>query len=128
VWQVLLDHEHMASWSPFSRSDVVSRPDDGGDVGTVRRLSGGPAGLHLTESVVVSEAPYRLEYTAEGAPGQSFYHGFVTLDPTPGGGTRITWEAQFRSKLPGARAITSATLRSLAQGLATAAETPVLTQ
>jgi catechol 2,3-dioxygenase-like lactoylglutathione lyase family enzyme/uncharacterized protein YndB with AHSA1/START domain len=127
VWQVLLDHGGMASWSPFSRSDVVSRPDDGGDVGTVRRLSGGPAGLRLTETVVVAEAPHRLEYTAQGAPGQRFYHGFVTLDPTPGGGTKITWEAQFRTMLPGARAITSATLRSLAQGLATTAETPALT-
>jgi len=127
VWEVLVDHQRMASWSPFSRSVVVSRPDDGADVGTVRRLSGGPAGLHLTETIVVSEAPHRLEYTAEGAPGQSFYHGFVTLDPTPGGGTTVTWEAQFRSLLPGAGAITSAMLRSLAQGLATTAETPVLT-
>jgi len=75
---------------------------------------------------VAAEQPYRLEYTAVGAPGQRFYHGFVTLDPTPGGGTTVTWEAQFRSVVPFTEAITSATLGSLARGLAAAAEEPVV--
>ena len=91
-------------------------------MGTIRKLSGGPAGLSLTETIVVAEEPYRLEYTATGVPGTSFYHGFVTLDSTPAGETKITWEAQFRSPLPGAGMITSATLRSLVKGLAAASE------
>jgi len=122
VWEVLTDHEHMADWAPFKSSEVLTRPGDAGEVGTVRRLSGGPAGLSLTETIVVAEEPYRLEYSAVGVPGTSFYHGFVTLEPTPVGKTKITWEAQFRSPLPGAGLITSATLRSLVRGLTTASE------
>ena len=68
VWEVLTDHERMSEWSPFSSSEVVSRPSDGGEVGTVRRLSGGPARLAVTETMVVAEEPNRLEYTAKGAP------------------------------------------------------------
>jgi len=126
VWEVLTDHEHMADWASFKSSEVLSRPRDAGQVGTVRKLSGGPAGLSLTETIVVAEEPHRLEYTATGVPGARFYHGFVTLEPTSVGGTKITWEAQFRSPLPGAGRITSATLRSLVNGLTTASEqTPV---
>jgi catechol 2,3-dioxygenase-like lactoylglutathione lyase family enzyme len=47
---------------------------------------------------------------------------FVTLEPTPAGKTKITWEAQFRSPLPGVGMISSATLRSLVKGLTTASE------
>jgi catechol 2,3-dioxygenase-like lactoylglutathione lyase family enzyme/uncharacterized protein YndB with AHSA1/START domain len=122
VWEVLTDHEHMADWTPFKSSEVLIGPVEGGGVGTVRKLSGGPAGLSLTETIVVAEKPYRMEYTASGVPGTSFYHAFVTLEPTPAGGTRITWEAQFRSLLPGAGMITSATLRTLVKGLVTASE------
>jgi catechol 2,3-dioxygenase-like lactoylglutathione lyase family enzyme/uncharacterized protein YndB with AHSA1/START domain len=121
VWAVLTDHEHMADWSPFSTSEVVSRPGDG-EVGTVRKLSGGPAALSLTETIVAAEEPYRLEYKAQGAPAQSRYHGFVTLEPTPGGGTEITWEAQFRSNLPGAGAITRRMLQQLVSGLTQTAQ------
>ena len=124
VWQVLIDHTSMPTWSPFRRSEVVADPDGHGGVGTVRRLSGGPLGMHLVERVVAAEEPYRLEYSAEGAPGQDFYHGFVTLEPLPGGGTRVTWEAQFHSRLPGVTAATTRVLRSLVQGLARVAEQP----
>ena len=82
--------------------------------------------MSLTETIVVAEEPYRLEYTAEGAPGQSFYHGFVTLETLPGGGTKLSWEAQFRSKLPGAGVVTSKLLRSLVDGLGAKAEQPAV--
>lgn len=78
--------------------------------------------MFITETIVAAEQPYRLEYKAKGAPLQWKYHGFVTLEPTSGGGTTITWEAQFRSPVPGSGMITSATLRSLAKGLAGEAE------
>ncbi|HEX7459792.1 MAG TPA: SRPBCC family protein [Acidimicrobiales bacterium] len=126
VWQVLVDHTAMSTWSPFRRSEVVADPDGHGGVGTMRRLSGGPLGMSLTERIVAAEEPYRLEYTAEGAPGQDFYHGFVTLEPLPGGGTRLTWEAQFHSRLPGVTAATTRVLRSLVQGLTRVAEQPIV--
>lgn len=122
VWRILVDHEHMADWSPFARSQVVHRPADGGEVGTVRRLDGGPMGLSLTETVVVAEAPHRLEYAATGVPGGRFLHGFVTLDETAGGGTRIAWEAQLRSPLPVTERIATYAVRSLANGLGVAAD------
>jgi len=126
VWQVLVDHTAMSTWSPFRRSEVVADPDGHGGVGTMRRLSGGPLGMSLTERIVAAEEPYRLEYTAESAPGQDFYHGFVTLEPLPGGGTRLTWEAQFHSRLPGVTAATTRLLRSLVQGLARVSEQPTV--
>lgn len=130
VWQVLLDHEEMPAWSPFQQAEVVRAPVSGAEVGTVRRLRGGPLGLAVTETIVAAEPGHRLEYTAEGAPATKAYHGFVTLEETPAGGTRITWEAQFRSPLPGATRITTATLKSLVAGLAAtadAAAVPALT-
>jgi len=126
VWQVLTDHEHMSDWSPFGRSEVLSRPEDGGEVGTVRRLSSGPVGLALTETVFAAEEPNRLEYTAKGAPMQWMYHGFVTLEPTPGGGTQITWEAQFRTVVRGPGLVTKQMLTSLVNGLARTAEQPAI--
>jgi catechol 2,3-dioxygenase-like lactoylglutathione lyase family enzyme len=128
VWRTLVDHERMADWAPFGTSRVLARPADGGEVGTVRELAGGPGGLRVTETVVVAEEPYRLEYTATGAPGTRAYHGFVTLDPTPGGGTRLTWEAQLRSPLPGTGKVTSALLRSLVGGLTAAVERAAVTR
>ncbi len=125
VWQVLVDHERMPRWTPFSGSEVLFRPPEGGEVGTVRRLTGGPARLSVTETIVAAEEPYRLEYTAEGAPGQSAYHGFVTLTPLPGGWTNLMWEAQFRSRAPGVGSMTARMLRSLVNGMATEAVQPV---
>lgn len=125
VWDVIIDHDRMAEWSPFASTEVLSRPAQG-EVGLVRRLSGGPVGLSVTDTIVAAEAPYRLEYKATGAPGQWMYHGFVTLEPTSGGGTAITWEGQFRSPLPGTATITSMVLRSLVNGLARAAEQPIV--
>lgn len=127
VWQVLIDHDQMSQWSPFSRSSTVGRPGGGTEVGVIRRLSGGPAGLAVTERIVAAEEPYRMEYTAQGAPGQWMYHGFVTLEPTRGGGTTITWEGQFRSPLPGAASITRAFIRAIVDGLAARAEQAVPT-
>lgn len=126
VWALLVDHERMQTWSPFARSEILAKGQDGGEVGTVRRLSGGPAGLRVTETVVVADAPYRLEYTAVGAPGQSDYHGFVTLEPTPSGGTNLLWQAQFHARVPGTGPVTSAMLRTLVRGLATQVEQPAL--
>ncbi|MEQ6899674.1 SRPBCC family protein [Nocardioides sp. YIM 152588] len=121
VWAVLVDHEEMAEWAPFKSTTVVREGDRDG-VGLVRRLSGGPLGMGLTETIAAVEAPYRLEYRAKGVPGQSRYHGFVTLDRAGDGGTRITWEAQYRSLLPGSVPITGAMLRTLSAALARAAE------
>lgn len=122
VWEVLTDHDRMSEWSPFSSSKVVSRPSDGGEVGTVRRLSGGPGRLGVTETMVVAEEPNRLEYTAKGAPLQWMYHGFVSLEPTPGGGTTVMWEAQFRTPVRGPGTITRGMLKSLVKGLTHDAE------
>jgi catechol 2,3-dioxygenase-like lactoylglutathione lyase family enzyme/uncharacterized protein YndB with AHSA1/START domain len=126
VWEILTDHVGMAVWSPFETASVLHRPYGGGEVGTVRRLGGGPLGVRTTEIIVTADRPYRLEYNAEALPGIWFFHGFVTLEPTPGGGTTVVWEAQFRSPLPGAGAIVSSMLRSLVTGLTTSAEQPPL--
>lgn len=122
VWAVLVDHEDMSAWAPFKSTEVVRQGDQDG-VGLVRRLSGGPAGMALTETIAAVEAPYRLEYQAKGVPGQSRYRGFVTIEPAAGGGSTVTWEAQYRSLVPGTVPVTAAMLRKLASALAGAAQT-----
>lgn len=118
---MLCDHENMFQWAPFKRS-TVQRVGDGRGVGLVRRLSGGPLGMALTETIVAAEAPHRLEYQARGVPGQSRYHGYVSVEPADGGGSTITWQAQYRSVLPASAPITAAMLRTLVRGLAQRAE------
>lgn len=125
VWAVLTDHERMSDWSPFGTSQILSPGAQGGQVGLIRRLSSGPAKLAVTETMVAAEKNHRLEYTAKGAPLQWMYHGFVTLDPTPGGGTTITWEAQFRTPVRGPGMVTKQMLTKLTNGLARAAEAHV---
>lgn len=117
VWAVVADHECMADWTPFKRAEVVSAGDADG-VGLVRRLSGGPAGMSVIERIVAAEAPYRLEYRAKGAPGMKRYHSFVTVEPDLSGGSTITWEAQYRTLLPGSTLVTGKMLCTLADGLA----------
>ncbi|MXP19830.1 hypothetical protein GIY30_00435 [Gordonia sp. HNM0687] len=121
VWAVLTDHASMFDWTPFKRSEVLSAGDDNG-VGLIRKLSGGPAGMTVHEQIVAAEAPRRMEYTAKGAPGMKRYHSFVDVEAEPGGGSTITWEAQYRTLLPGSTAITGRMVQTLADGLARAAE------
>lgn len=89
-------------------------------------LVGGPTRPTVIERVVAAEAPYRFEYTAQGAPLQWMYHGFVTLEPTAGGGTSVLWEAQFRSPVWGLGTITRRRLQRLVSGLVQAAERPAV--
>ncbi|MEE3853303.1 VOC family protein [Gordonia sp. LSe1-13] len=121
VWAVLDDHVAMSAWTPFKRSEVVSDGDAAG-VGLIRKLSGGPAGMTVHEQIITAEAPYRMEYTAKGAPGMKRYHSFVNVEENSSGGSTITWEAQYRTLLPGSTAITGRMVRTLAEGLARAAE------
>ncbi|MFV0495628.1 SRPBCC family protein [Mycobacterium sp.] len=117
VWAVLVDHEGMAEWAPFEACEVLHDGDADG-VGLVRRLTGGPAKMSVLEHVVAAEAPYRFEYKAQGAPGLSRYHSFVTVEAAPSGGSTISWEVQYRTSMPGSRLITGKMMRTLAQGLA----------
>ncbi len=121
VWSVLDDHATMADWTPFKRSEILSGGDDNG-VGLIRKLSGGPAGMAVTEQIIAAEAPHRMEYTAKGAPGMKRYFSIISVEANPFGGSTITWEAQYRTLLPGSAAITGRMVRTLADGLARAAE------
>jgi hypothetical protein len=75
-------------------SDGVPAPDG---VGALRRYRRGRR-AH-TEEVVAFEAPNRLGYEVrEGLPVRD-YHAEVALEPV-GGGTRITWTADFDGANP----------------------------
>ncbi|MGV9713195.1 SRPBCC family protein [Gordonia sp. NPDC003424] len=121
VWAVLDDHASMSEWTPFKRSQVVNGGDERG-VGLVRELSGGPVGMKVSEQIVAADAPHRMEYTAKGAPGMKRYFSIIDVEANPAGGSTITWEAQYRTLLPGSTAITGRMVQTLADGLARAAE------
>lgn len=63
---------------------------------------------------VTSEEPYRLEYT-HATWTTWMQHGFVTLELAPRGGTRIVWECQYRSPVPGRRRRTERRLADAVQ-------------
>jgi hypothetical protein len=93
VWARVADittWSHWGQWDETTRVREGEPPPDG--VGARRRFRRGRR-VH-TEEVVAFNAPRRFAYEVrEGLPVRD-YHAEVTLEPV-GGGTRITWIADF---------------------------------
>jgi uncharacterized protein YndB with AHSA1/START domain len=100
VWEVLSDHEGMASWGP---GITVSLRKMGGDdrngVGAVRVIdSRGPAPA-IVEEVTAFEPDRRLAYRAlSGVPLRN-YRGEVVLREVPGG-TEIAYTVSADQRVP----------------------------
>jgi hypothetical protein len=98
VWARVAD---ITTWSQWGQWDETTRVREGvpapDGVGALRRYRRGRR-VH-TEEVVAFEAPHRLAYEVrEGLPVRG-YHAEVVLEPV-GGGTRITWTADFDGTNP----------------------------
>jgi hypothetical protein len=98
VWARVAD---ITTWSQWGQWDETTRVSEGvpapDGVGTLRRYRRGRR-VH-TEEVVAFEAPHRLAYEVrEGLPVRD-YHAEVVLEPV-GGGTRISWTADFDGANP----------------------------
>ena len=100
VWDVLSDHEGMASWAPGLkvRLDRTGTEERNG-VGAVRRIEApGPAPA-IVERVVAFEPVRRLAYEAiSGVPFKE-YGGEVVLTPTHDG-TKVSYTVRYEPRLP----------------------------
>jgi len=95
VWALVRDIETWQDWGTWS-STTVHQPapgDDPQDVGVVRRLRQAPVtNLERVTELVPNE---RLSYElVEGLPFEN-YRASVQLADGAGGGTDITWRAEF---------------------------------
>lgn len=99
VWARYTEHEGWSTWAGLGRVKLVraGAPERDG-VGAVRAFSRSPG---LLEEVVAFEPPTLMQYRVTRGPLPLDRHlGEVTLDAVDGG-TRVTWRASFRCRLPG---------------------------
>jgi len=103
VWALVRDIDTWQDWGSWS-STTIQTPAPGDDpqgVGAMRRLRQAPiTNLERVTEIVPGE---RLGYElVSGLPFEN-YHAAVTLSDAAGGGTDITWRAEFdiKAKLRG---------------------------
>lgn len=99
VWETLADVPGWVRWGPFDES-ALERPgnDDPPGVGAVRRVRTGRRVVR--EEITAFEPVHRMTYHLLGGLPVSAYVAEVLLD-ADGDGTRITWAATLRPRLPG---------------------------
>jgi len=103
VWALVRDIDTWQDWGSWSSTTIQTAApgDDPQGVGAVRRLRQAPiTNLERVTEIVPGE---RLGYElVSGLPFEN-YHAAVTLSDAAGGGTDITWRAEFdiKAKLRG---------------------------
>lgn len=99
VFALFSDHEQVGKLlgTPMKRIKDSPESDDPNGVGSVRRV--GPAIGGFEETVLVSDAPKRIEYTVtKGSPIKN-HLGVITFEPV-GEHTRVTYTIDFDCKIP----------------------------
>jgi len=66
IWEVLADFGAISTWAPTADHSCLLGADDGGAVGTTRRIQTGR--MTLVERVVTWDEPETLAYDIEGLP------------------------------------------------------------
>jgi uncharacterized protein YndB with AHSA1/START domain len=120
VWEILSDHVGMPNWTPIRSVTLETEGDPAPNgVGAIRVIRA--VGPVLREQVTAFEPGRRLVYRMlSGAPVRD-YEAQVDLSGA-GGGTDIVWQASFKPRLPGVRAIVSAIVARLVKGLVAEAD------
>lgn len=100
VWEVLADHEGMASWAPGLQVtlDHQGSPDRNG-LGAVRRISAPGPMPAIVEEIVAFVPNSTLGYRATAGVPFKNYGGEVVLSPVSGG-TRIDYSISLEERLP----------------------------
>jgi carbon monoxide dehydrogenase subunit G len=98
IYDVLLDVERWPQWMPGVRTAGWERRGaSGSGVGGIRRF--GAPGMSAREEIVAGEPARHQSYTALSGLPVKDYRADVYLDERPGG-SQITWEATFDSRIP----------------------------
>src|SRR5947209_15958628 len=122
VWRLVADITTWSDWGDWSsttREREGEPPPDG--VGTLRRLKRFP--VTNVEEVTIFEPGRRLGYRlVKGLPLKD-YNASVTLEDDDGGGTKITWGAEFDTTwVPGISGGLARFFPAIVEKLARAAE------
>lgn len=97
VWALLSQARSWREWGAFTVAELEREGEPAPDgVGAIRRF-GFP--LYTSrEEVVAFEPPMHLGYTMLRGLPLTGYRSDVTLTPTPGGGTDISWVSSFDAR------------------------------
>jgi carbon monoxide dehydrogenase subunit G len=97
VWQRLIDHADLGSWTPFKGQVLRAGRKARDGPGCLRELTA--LGVRITEEVVDWEQGHRYTYRLlTGAPFR-WHRGDIFL-AEENGITRVRWAIQFESRLP----------------------------
>ncbi len=120
VWRLLTVPEEMNRWSEATITALVP--------GKTRRVAIPLFGLHLVldEEILEADPPRRLVYRVTSGGGMRTHRGIQTLEPLDATQTRIHWQIEFDSWIPGTGPLLCALLRpKLERSLATLARVAV---
>ena len=103
VWNVVADAPAWSRWGAWKTVELEREggPPPGG-LGAIKVLkSETRRPVTSREEVTIFEPPSRFGYKllSSGLPLRD-YDASITLEPSPGGGTDITWRSQFNPKIP----------------------------
>jgi hypothetical protein len=98
LYDVLLDVERWPDWMRgVRRAEWEKQGAPGSGVGGVRRF--GAPGLSIREEVLAGQPPGRHSYTILSGMPVKNHRGDVRIDDRPGG-SQITWDVSFDSRIP----------------------------
>jgi len=124
VFEVIAD---APGWSRWNRSLTRAAWETEGEpapwgIGAVRAL-GASKGPLSRERIIAFDAPAHLAYEIVSGPMPvKGYRADVRLEPTPSGGTHISWKGTWTAKVPGVSWFLTRTVRGFATGAAREAE------
>ncbi len=103
IWKVLTDIEGAAQ--NITGIEKVERLDGGSDfgVGTRWRETRTLFGRTATEEMEITELDPGRSYVTEARSHGAFYRSVIEVEPTPTGGSRITWVFGAEPEKPVAR-------------------------
>jgi hypothetical protein len=103
VWAVLADFSAYREWNPFMR-EVRGRAEAGSRLRIRMRRTGGRR-LAFGARVLVADPPRELAWVGVGPlghwPGLVRGERRITIEPRPGGGSRVTMRTVFTGLLSG---------------------------
>lgn len=110
VFDVLTDHRGYADLTPLRKSELEreGEPTPNG-VGSIRALTA--VGPPMREETIVYERPTRFSYKVlSGLPVRD-HVGTVSLEPTDGGGTKVTYALRTTPTVPVAGGVVVAAVK-----------------
>jgi len=122
VWSVYTDHLSWNDWAHIGkvRLEREGHPSRDG-VGCIRVISSG--GISVREEVLSFDEPERMTYrVVRGGLPIKNHLGEVRFDENASGGTTVTWQCRFESRVPGLgfvwKAVIKKVFRDTLDGLA----------